>query len=196
MIKNHIASLPEEDRNEAESMIAETGQAPLDVVNELAHKLFTKEPWISTGFVVENCPAGKANAEYLISQKLHFDSVIHLKTESDILSSRIIRDTLLKNARENAQKPAHKADDEDENKEWQDQVRDRVEKDVGSSGDTATFIENTSMPVIEVDSNRYVRAVASELLEKTKEFVENVNSQLSNFNDLEAKHIFVCKSDT
>jgi adenylate kinase family enzyme len=173
LLQAHIKALPADVREDVESTITETGQTPLAIVNELAQSLFTSLPWSSTGFIAENFPTGKANAEFLISQMMHVDAVIHLKSDQEMLGARVIRDRQLKNAKNNLVRVVPLS--EDEVKAENDELSDRVVILVNQCDETASLIEAiSSIPVVEINANRFIRAISSEITEKTRKFIEYV----------------------
>jgi adenylate kinase family enzyme len=177
MLAEHIQSLPTDAREEAEAAIADNGNAPLSIVNELSQSLFTSQPYALTGFIAENFPAGKANTEFLIAEKLHLDTVIHLKCDQEVLGARVIRTRQLKNAKENLKTTLT----DDEVKAESDEISDRVVKMINQADEVASLIEAlSSIPVVELNANRFIRAIASDITEKTRNIIEYVSSSYVN----------------
>jgi adenylate kinase family enzyme len=195
MLRDHIKTLPDEEREEAETAMSETGQASMSIVNELSQSLFNSQPWASTGFIAENFPAGKANAEFLVTQKLHLDAVVHLKSDQDALGARVIRNRQLKTAKDNLQRSTPLT--EDEIKSESDEISDRVVKQSNHSEEVASLIESiSSIPMIEINANRFIRAISSDITNQTKNFIEYVSFlDLSN-QYLAKESILKCPFDT
>lgn len=178
LLDSHIKNLPEDERQDIENSILESGVPPSYLVNELSLSLFKVEPWCRTGFIAENFPRSKANAEYLQKQGLSVDVAINLKIESDVLCNRIIRERRVKNAVELAQNSQQISDEEI--KAEIDEIYERIDKQMIKVNEVITVLEsNGTIPVIEVDASRFLRPISAELNEKLKNFIDYVNAFLT-----------------
>ncbi|KAJ3221922.1 adenylate kinase, partial [Clydaea vesicula] len=171
LLKEHILNLSDAEKEEVEVSIRDTAAPP-------AH------PFDTSGFILEHFPRNKSEAELLLKQGFHVDAVVNLKVDAELLGNRIH----LKTLKENAAKHLYLQDPSYDPEGELSALIDGIEKEENRVSETISAIESySSIPVQEIDANRFLRPIISEIKHNLRIFIENRKSILSNARSVDFK---------
>ncbi|KAJ3316654.1 adenylate kinase, partial [Blyttiomyces sp. JEL0837] len=204
LVDRFAKTAEKEVREEIEYMFRENaGLLSPVIVQDIITSLFTEEPFVSKGFILEGFPRTKVEAEVLIKHNLHVDAFVALRVDSDVAAKRIISErtkdskkakaealSALANAGDvadeslkNQLKEAEKALDHIENQtdEVTEELIDKIEKENLRISEVIGAVDGFwTVPVIEIDCNKFARPVIGTMKKMLRPFFENRASIFSN----------------
>jgi len=175
----YVPTLPKEEQKDCSKLIFESVDSMDNPVVEthifnIMKLLFTEEPYVSTGFILENFPRTQSEVQTLIKNNYVFDAVICLKIESNIAADRLLpakikmEEELYKQKMLNKEPKDENDDNESEKEEFpedpeeffSEELNEECEKESNRINDMVSSFENfTLIPVHEVEAGRCLRPI-------------------------------------
>jgi adenylate kinase family enzyme len=171
---------------EYESVLAEKKPLPESLLSVVLGSLFNDEPYQSKGFFLEGFPTTKAEADFVIKNKFHFDCVVHVRIDPEVAVKRhfALWKTMASTKVQEADQ--ENVDDADPDTAIKEEISRRylfdlnlcfdasavgliievvmfsTEKESFRNGEIANLFETQSaIPAFDVDANRTLRQVIS-----------------------------------
>ncbi|KAI8807242.1 hypothetical protein BJ742DRAFT_317871 [Cladochytrium replicatum] len=159
------------------------GMLTPSMVIEMMKYLYYQSPYNSRGFILEGFPRNKSEAEVMLKEGFHVDACVVFQVDPEVAARRQL--TLLRqqallraqalegNMNELYTRTTNKLDrmsDED----LQEMFTETSEREaVGITEVTGTFEAMSSIPIVDIDANKFTRPVVAQLKALLKPFVEN-----------------------
>jgi adenylate kinase family enzyme/YHS domain-containing protein len=189
------ASTPE-IHEQIRSVLNGTATLGSDVVKQALQILYTKEPYLSQGFLLKSFPLSKSDLDAILKAQLYPDAFILFRVESDVAVKRKLKARLEEIDRLEKQRLQKleqltltnpEALDSPENLNLKQTLASSEEKvleelaikhqmDSSQLAEFQTLIENTgSVPIQAVNTSKCMRPVLAELKKALTPYLQNVN---------------------
>jgi len=170
-----------------------TSQTAENYIINIMKKLYTEEPYLTDGFILENFPRSQSEAQILIKNNFAFDMIIHLKIEPDEAATRLLpgkikleeekfkQKGLTKEKAEAKGNKNNENDNEDENDEfpedpeefYSEELTEECEKESGRINEILTAFENYSLvSVNEVEAGRCLRPIIFRIKKLIRPYIQ------------------------
>ncbi|KAL5034512.1 hypothetical protein BDV3_004075 [Batrachochytrium dendrobatidis] len=195
-------SLEQAQEEDIMTMIAENATIPSTIMTDVFEYLFTLEPYVSKGFLLEGFPQTKQDLDVVIKKNYALDAFVMFQVSPEIAAKRVMRAKKtglnLSNKNDdqkivvdkNAQLPLSENEPQEiSDEELFGELMSSAEKENEQFSEYLTILSNARpAPTIEVNASKNLRPILAFLERKLCKFMEKRECLLCNVIPISTKH--------